>query len=128
MAYQYEVGNAELQAVTPSSSFSLAAGLTTLATVSSHQGVINGFTFLNLNSTPAYVQFFDTQASVTLGLTTPTMVIPLPANATAANGSGTNMTFDNGININAGIKIAGTTAATGNTAVTTGILGTVWYR
>lgn len=108
-------------------SVSSQTALTTAATVSSASGKFGGAMFINLNSAPAYIQVFDTTGAVTLGTTTPTFVIPVPANSTAANGVGFILPLDVGINIANGIKVAATTTATGSTTVSTGLTGFVYY-
>ncbi|HSX05665.1 MAG TPA: hypothetical protein VLF69_04310 [Candidatus Saccharimonadales bacterium] len=109
-------------------SVSSQTSLTTTATVSSAAGKFGGYMFINLNSAPAYIQVFDTTSAVTLGTTTPTFVIPLPANGTAANGVGANLEMANGIAITNGIKVAATTTATGASTVSTGLTGFVLYK
>lgn len=105
------------------------SALTSLQTVSSSAGKFGGYmTLINLNATPAYIQVFDSTGIVTLGTTPPTIIIAIPANATAANGFGANMELSNGIVINDGIQIAATTTANGDTTVSTGIVGTVLYH
>jgi hypothetical protein len=112
------------QSVTVSSQ----TALTTTATVSSAAGSANGGSFLNLNSSPAYIQIFDTTGAVTLGTTVPTFVQPIPANATAANGSAFVFSIVGGVTISNGIKIAATTTATGLTTVSTALIGYFTYR
>ncbi|HSX31230.1 MAG TPA: hypothetical protein VLE99_04900 [Candidatus Saccharimonadales bacterium] len=109
-------------------SVSSQTSLTTTATVSGSAGKFAGYMFINLNSTPAYIQVFDTTGAVTLGSTTPTFVIPIPANGTPANGVGANLEMTVGIGMSNGIKIAATTTATGATTVTTGLTGFVLYK
>jgi len=109
-------------------SVSSQTSLTSTATVSSAAGKFGGYMFINLNSAPAYIQVFDTTGAVTLGTTTPTFVIPLPANGTPANGLGANLEITVGIGITNGIKVAATTTATGATTVTTGLTGFVLYK
>jgi len=103
---------------------------TVAAVVSSAAAKFGGYMFLNLNATPAYIQVFNvaTSGAVTLGTTTPTFVIPLPANSTAANGAGANLELTVGIPMSAGIQVAATTTPTGATTVTTGLTGFVLYR
>lgn len=105
-----------------------ANAVTTTATVSSAAGKFGGYMLINLNSSPAYLQVFDTTGAVTLGTTAPTFVIPIPANATAANGLAANLELANGINIVNGIKIAATTTPNGATTVTVGLSGSIWYK
>lgn len=109
-------------------SVSSQTNLTTTSTVSAGAGKFAGGMFINLNSAPAYIQIFDTTGAVTLGTTTPTFVIPIPANATAANGIGFVLPLEVGIAITNGIKIAATTTATGATTVSTGLTGFCLYK
>lgn len=109
-------------------SVSSQTALTTTATVSAAAGKFGGAMFLNVNSAPAYIQVFDTTGAVTLGTTTPTFVIPIPANSTAANGVGFVLPLEVGIAMANGIKIAATTTATGSTTVSTGLCGFVYYN
>jgi hypothetical protein len=76
----------------------------------------------NNTNTAAYIQVFDTTGTVTLGTTTPTFVVPIPA------GGAANVEFANGIAISSGIKVAATTTATGATTVSTGLTGFVLYK
>lgn len=102
--------------------------LTTTATVSGAAGKYGGGSFMNLNATPAYIQFFDTTGAVTLGTTAPTFVQGIPANATAANGAAYVFEIANGIGLANGLKAAATTTATGGTTVTTGLTGFITYK
>lgn len=102
--------------------------LTTTTTVSGVPGRFGGYMFINLNSSPAYIQVFDTTGAVTLGTTTPTFVIPIPANSTAANGAGANISIAAGINLVSGCKVAATTTATGASTVATAVTGFVCVR
>ncbi len=111
-------------------SVSSQTNLTTTATVSGAVAKFGGYMFLNLNATPAYIQVFNlaTSGAVTLGTTTPTFVVPIPANSTAANGAGANLELTNGIAMSTGIQVAATTTATGATTVTTGLTGFVLFK
>lgn len=103
-----------------------ANAITTTVAPTSAAGKFGGYMLINLNSTPAYLQVFDTTGAVTLGSTAPTFVIPIPANATAANGLAANVELANGIKITNGIKCAATTTSTGASTVSTGLSGTLW--
>jgi len=111
-------------------SVSSQTNLTTTATVSGAVAKFGGYMFMNLNSTPAYIQVFNlaTSGAVTLGTTTPTFVVPIPANSTAANGAGANLELTVGIAMSTGIQVAATTTPTGATTVTTGLTGFVLYK
>lgn len=103
------------------------AALTTTQTVSGSAGKYGGYTLINLNSSPAYIQIFDTTGAVTLGTTAPNYIITIPANSTAANGVGANFEMANGLVIASGIKVAATTTSNGASTVATGITGTFLY-
>ena len=117
-----------VQVKLPTWSVSSQTALTTTATVSGAAGAYGGGSFLNLNSVPSYIQIFDTTGAVTLGTTPPTFVQPIPANSTAANGSGFVFELSRGITIYNGIKIAATTTPTGATTVSTGLTGFIVYQ
>lgn len=104
------------------------AVLTTTQTVSAAAGKVGGYQFINLNSSPAYIQIFDTTGAVTLGSTQPTYIFTIPANSTAANGVGANWEMSNGLVIANGIKIAATTTTNGASTVATGVAGTFIYK
>lgn len=105
------------------------AALTTTQTVSAAAGKFGGYmTLINLNSSPVYIQVFDTTGAVTLGTTAPVFVIAIPANSTAANGVAANMELANGLAITNGIKIAATTTSNGSSTVATGVTGTILFK
>lgn len=108
----------------------LLAGLASLTTVSSGACKLGGYTLMNLNSVPAYIQVWDAGpgSSITMGTTAPTMVIPLPCNSTAANGLMANVEWVNAVQMNNGIRCAATVSPTGSVAVTTPVIGTVMYK
>jgi hypothetical protein len=103
-------------------SVSSQVSLTTAATVSSAAGKFGGYMFNNPNNGTAYIQVFDTTSAITLGTTTPTFVVPIPAGASA------NVEFAGGIAMASGIKLAATTTATGSTTVATGLTGFILYK
>jgi hypothetical protein len=103
-------------------SVSSQTSLSTTATVSGAAGKFGGYMFFNPNNTVAYIQVFDMTGAVTLGTTSPTFVIPLPA------GGAANVEFTIGIGLTNGIKIAATTTATGATTVATALTGFVLYK
>lgn len=105
-----------------------ANAITTTVAPTAAAGKFGGYMLINLNSSPAYLQVFDTTGAVTLGTTPPTFVIPIPANATPANGVAANVELTNGIIIVNGIKCAATTTSNGATTVTTGLSGTLWVK
>lgn len=99
-------------------------GLTnTKVAVKASAGTFGGYMVYNPNSAQIYIQVFDVASgSVTLGTTTPTYVIPIPAT------SGANVEFTNGINHATAITLAATTTATGSTAPGTALTGFFLYK
>ncbi len=75
-----------------------------------------GYHLFNTTSAAAYVQFFDAAAAanVTVGTTTPTFVLGLPASSGATRTVG-----KDGLKFTLGMVIASTTAATGATGAIT---------
>ncbi len=104
-----------------------ANAITTTVAVSAVAGKFGGCALINLNSSPAYLQCFDTIGAVSLGSTAPTFVIPLPANSTAANGAADRFDLTVGVILNNGLKVAATTTPTGASTVSTGLSGTIMY-
>lgn len=113
---------------TGNSVYSATAVSATVLTVSSAAGSFHGGMFINVASTVAYIQVFDTTGAVTLGATTPTFVIPIPVNATAANGAAFVAEFPRGITISNGIKVAATTTPAGSTGLSAALTGFFLYR
>lgn len=99
-------------------------GLTnTKVAVKASAGLFGGYMIFNPNSSVIYVQVFDVaSASVTLGTTTPTYVIPIPATA------GANLEIRNGVTHSTAITLAATTTATGSTAPSTALTGFFLYK
>ena len=86
-------------------------------------GTFGGYMFYNPNASAAYIQVFDVaNASVTVGTTTPTYVIPIPATSAA------NVEFTNGINHGTAVVVAATTTATGSTALGSALTGFFLYK
>jgi hypothetical protein len=92
-----------------------AAQTTTVRKVRTGRTALTGWSVLNPNTTAAYIQLFDTAGPVTLGTTVPDFVICLPASSGANVLDGTGILFENGL------QLAATTAATNNTAPSTGL-------
>jgi hypothetical protein len=84
---------------------------------------------MNNNTYPIYGQVFDTPAAtvITLGVNTPSFVIPLPANAGATLGFAANLEMANGVNIANSIRMGFTTAPNVASVVATGVVGSIWY-
>lgn len=101
-----------------------AAQTTTVQTVKGTAGTLGGYFIYNPNASVAYVQIFDvaTATTVTLGTTSPDIILPIPATG------GANLEFANGVAMANGIKLACTTTATGSTAPGTGLDMTVFYK
>jgi hypothetical protein len=86
-------------------------------------GNFGGYMIYNPNASAIYIQMFDVaSASVTLGTTTPTYVIPLPATAAA------NIEWSNGITHTTAITLAATTTPTGSTAPGTSLTGFFLFK
>lgn len=75
---------------------------------------LDSYYIFNPNAGTAYVQFFDTVGTVTLGTTVPNASLGIPGGA-AANLSDVNWGFA------AGMKVAATTTAKGSTAPSVGL-------
>ncbi len=92
---------------------STALGATAVLIKSGFQS-LGGYHLLNTTTAAAYVQVFDAAAAadVTVGTTTPTFVLGLPASGGAAN------SFAKPIKFTLGIVVASTTTATGASAAT----------
>jgi hypothetical protein len=107
--------------------FPLPATLPSVATaLTAAAGQFGAYSLINTTSAPVYLEIWDTVGAVTLGTTAPNIIVPIPANATPANGSAANMALPNGGKITNGMKYCFVTAAYGATAVTTGVSGTIW--
>jgi hypothetical protein len=95
----------------------------TKVSVKTSAGTFGGYMIYNPNTTVAYIQVFDVASgSVTLGSTTPTYVLAIPA------GSGANLELTCGVNHATAIVIAATTTATGSTAPTTALTAAIFYK
>jgi hypothetical protein len=105
-----------------SSKASYLAQTTTVRVVKSTPGILSGYFIYNPNSSAAYVQFFDTAGTVTLGTTVPTLAFGFPATSAA------NILINEGITFANGIQLAVTTTATGNTAPSTGLDVNVFFQ
>lgn len=103
----------------------LKSGLTNSASsvVSSVAATLKSYYCYNPNATVEYVQFFDvaTAGAVTVGTTVPKWSIGIPATS-AANLSGLNLSFANGI------QVAATTTASGASAPGTALDCNFSYR
>lgn len=99
-------------------------GLTnTKVAVKASAGTFGGYYLYNPNASAAYIQIFDVASgSVTLGSTTPTYVIALPASAAA------NLEIANGVNHTTAITLAATTTATGSTALGSALTGFFLFK
>ena len=95
--------------------YSATAQKATATLVKSGRWKLKGYHMINLDTTNNFVQFFDAAAAsaVTVGTTTPTFVLGLPASGGAVKVS--DLVFTNGI------VIAAATTATGNGAPTNGV-------
>lgn len=95
----------------------------TKVAVKASAGTFGGYMVYNPNASVTYIQVFDVaSASVTLGTTAPTYVIPIPAAAAA------NVEFTLGINHTTAITLAATTAATGSSAPASSLTGFFLFK
>lgn len=91
-------------------------------TVKASAGQVYGWYFFNNNTTPSYVQFFNTTASVTtVGTSVPVYSLGVPAN------SGATAFAEPGIAHSAAIVVAITTTRAGATSPTNTVDYNVWY-
>jgi hypothetical protein len=112
---------------TNSGGYSVAAGSTGSTKVdigtANTPGIVAGWYIYNPNNTVAYVQFFDLQASaVSLGTTSPTYSIGIPALSAA------NLMSPVGINHSTAISIAITTTRAGSTGPSTAVDYNIWFK
>lgn len=99
------------------------AQTTTVQTVKASAGTLGGIVVYNPNATVAYVQIFDVSGTVTLGTTSPDIIIPVAPTSVAPLSE-----FARGVNMANAIKLACTTTATGSTAPGTGLDMTVFWK
>lgn len=104
-----------------------ASAVASAVSITASAGKLGGYMLINHGTTTAFVQIFDTSGNVTLGLTTPTMIVPIPANPTAGYGLAANLELTNGAKISNGIKMGVTSALGVASVVATGVTGTIWY-
>ena len=81
---------------------------------------LTGYLINNPNSAEVFVQFFDS-SSVTVGTTTPVLSVKVGS-------SGTVQTNDIKQFFTNSIKVAATTTEEGNTAPTSAVSVTLWYK
>lgn len=111
---------------TGSTPYSNTALSNTKQTVKASSGRLYGYHLYNPNTSSVFVQFFDAlAASVTVGTTTPTFVLTIPANATSPASLDMQLTVP--ISFTIGIVIAATTTATGSTAPATALNASLFY-
>lgn len=96
---------------------------TTKVAVKASAGTFGGYMIFNPNTVESHVQVFNAASgSVTLGTTSPTYVLTIPANSAA------NLELTCGINHSTAITVAATTTATGSTGPTTALQATIFYK
>lgn len=107
----------------------IANALKTTVTISAQATEFAGCMLINLEATPSYLHLFDTAGVVSLGTTVAKYILPIPANATAALGSAIVVCIPNSKDrpyfTSGTIQAAVTTALQGNTAISTGLYGTL---
>lgn len=101
----------------------VSTGLTnTKVVVKASAGVLGGYAIFNPNTAVMYVQVWDAlTASVTVGTTSPTYVLPVPAMSTA------NVEWTVGVHHGTGIIVAATAGPANNTAPTNALVATILY-
>jgi hypothetical protein len=96
---------------------------TTVQSVKGSAGKLGGWYIYNPNASAAFVQIFNVSSgSVTLGTTTPTLSLGVPATSAA------NLMSGEGVDFGTAISIAATTTATGNTAPGTGLVTNILFK
>lgn len=120
---QYVTMSASTGAIGASMYFN--AGLTsTKVAVNASGGNLYGYHFYNAGTAVAYVQFFNVaSASVTVGTTTPNMVIAIPPGGWADS-----PTTAPGIGFGTALTIAATTTSTGSGNPATAPMVSLWYK
>lgn len=99
-----------------------SALLATKVAVKATSGDLYGYHIQNPNTSDAWVQFFDlASGSVTVGSTTPTLSLWVPA------GGALDAVFAKPVNFATAVVVASTTTATGSTAPSTGLVVNLLY-
>lgn len=95
----------------------------TAQAVKASAGKVYGYYAYNPEAAVTFVHFYNTASgSVTVGTTNPLFTLPIPP-ASAAN-----LMSEIGITFGTAITVAATTTAGGNTAPSTGVSLTTWYK
>lgn len=95
----------------------------TAQSVKASAGKVYGYYIYNPESAVTFVHFYNTASgSVTVGTTNPLFTLPIPA------GSAANLMSEIGITFGTAITVAATTTAGGNTAPSTGVSATIWFK
>lgn len=104
--------------------FSYTAALSSTKTaIDASAGNLYGYHIYNPNSVVIYIQCFNlASASVTVGSTTPSFVIVVPAGGWADSSYPVPITFSTAL------TVAATTTASGSGAPTTGLTANFWYK
>lgn len=101
----------------------------TVHTIKASAGKLLGISIANYDNAPRFAQIYDVSGTVTVGTTTPTLVLPIPAGSGAAfTGQFSQFFGDGGIAFANAIKIAITTTATGATGPTQDLVASYWYK
>jgi hypothetical protein len=96
-----------------------------VTTVKASAGQVGGWYIHNPGTATAYLQVFNTTSGVTLGTTSPTYIVAVPA------GSAANLELTCGIAHSTGIQVACTSTATGNASPTgagSNMVVTIFYK
>jgi hypothetical protein len=95
------------------------AATTNAQSVKASAGQVYSLQAFNNGSTPIYVKLYNKASAPTVGTDVPVKVIQVPANATAANGSGVVVTLGPGVAFGTGIALAVTGGITDADATAT---------
>ena len=102
--------------------------LATATAVAAREGTIYFIEVSNPTTDDVYLQLFDVAAAdVTLGTTTPTLALLVPAGTSTTDRGAMDKMFPEGLYFGTSITAAITTTATGNTAPGTGATVNIGY-
>lgn len=97
----------------------------TVVNVKTSSGTVLGWSFVNKGGAEAYVQVFDSAAAnVTLGTTTPKLVVWIPAGGAWEE----KFTGETKVGFYTAISLAATTTATGSSAPGTALIANIEYK
>lgn len=116
------IGSVTTELTTGLTTFGNTALSSTKTQVKASAGKLYGWMIHNPSAATVFIQVWDlASGSITVGTTTPTYVIPIPAGASA------NVFGERGITHSTAINVAATTTATGSTAPATAAVVSLFY-